>query len=113
MRMSRFEARPSEVAVLLCSLCHKALEGQPAASTCGGIMGGEYVESWYLCTSCGVYTKEIFHDRFCGEPSVLATGPIAKADGDKKVALIRRCSRTWDKHCRCRSHMTYFDGRLD
>ncbi len=97
----------------LCTLCHKDLEGQPEASICGGIMGDDYSESWYLCASCGVYTKEIYHDRFCDEPSVWTSGPVAKADGDAQVALIRRCPSTWDKHCRCPSHMTYFDGRLD
>jgi len=76
-------------------------------------MGDEYIESWYFCASYGVYTKEIYHDRFAGEPSVLTSGPVAKADGDAQVALIRSCSRTWDKHCRCQSHMTYFDGCLD
>ena len=99
--------------MLLCALCKKALEGSPAASISGGIMGDEYIESWYLCASCGVYTKEIYHDRFCGEPSVQTSGPVAKEAGDNQVALIRRCSRAWDKHCHCQSHMTYFDGRLD
>ena len=99
--------------MLSCALCNKAVEDPPAASICGGVMGDEYIESWYFCASCGVYTKEIYHDRFCGEPSVLTSGPVAKADGDAQVALIRSCSRTWDKHCRCQSHMTYFDGHLD
>jgi hypothetical protein len=98
--------------VIPCALCNKALE-DPAASICGGIMGDEYIESWYFCASCGVYTKETYHDRFCGEPTVLTSRPLAKTHGDAQVALIRSCSRTWDKRCRCPSHMTYFDGHLD
>jgi hypothetical protein len=76
-------------------------------------MGDEYIESWYFCVSCDVYTKEIYHDRFAGEPSVLTNGPVSKEDGDAQVALIRNCSRTWDKHCRCQSHRTYFGSCLD
>lgn len=101
------------VAVLLCAQCNQALEGSAAASICGGIMGDEYVESWYFCASCGVYTVEIYHDRFAGEPSVLTRGPVAKAGGDAQVALIRNCPSTWDKTCRCPSHMTYFGDSLD
>ena len=96
-----------------CSSCNKALEGPPSASICGCFMGDEYIESWYFCASCGVYTKEIYRDRFCNEPSVLTGGPVAKADGDARVALIRGCARPWDGRCRCQSHMTYFDGHLD
>jgi hypothetical protein len=98
--------------MLSCALCKKDLD-PPAASMSGGVMGDEYIETWYFCETCGVYTKEVYHDRFCGEPNVLISGPVAKADGDAQVALIRSCSRTWDKSCRCESHMTYFGGALD
>ncbi len=99
--------------MLSCARCSKPFEGRPVASMCGSVMGDEYAESWYLCASCGVYTKEIYHDRFCDEPSVLVSGPIAKEDGDAQVALIRGCSEPWDKNCRCESHKAYFGSSLD
>ncbi len=99
--------------MLSCARCNKPFEGRPAASMSGGVMGDEYIESWYWCASCGVYTKEIYHDRFCGEPSVLVSGPISKEDGDAQVALIRGCSEPWDKNCRCESHKAYFGSSLD
>jgi hypothetical protein len=98
--------------VLPCAQCKTALE-DAAASISGGVMGDEYIESWYFCGSCGVYTLEIYRDRFCGEPSVQISGPVEKARGDAQIALIRGCPRAWDKNCRCPSHMTYFDGHLD
>lgn len=95
-----------------CLVCKQSLE-MPVASISGGVMGDEYTESWYYCPRCGVYTVEIYHDRFCGEPSVLTSGLVSKTDGDAQVGLIRHCPRTWDKDCRCPSHVTYFGGSLD
>ncbi|MDI6771974.1 MAG: hypothetical protein QME77_05230 [bacterium] len=83
------------------------------ASISGGIMGDEYIESYFLCSSCGVYTVEIYHDRFLGEDSVFVRGPVPKAEGDAKVELIRQCLRPWDKKCRCEAHQAYFAGSLD
>ena len=79
----------------------------------GSIMGDEYIESYFLCAKCGVYTVEIYHDRFCGEEHVSVCGPVPKSEGDAKVELIRRCSEPWNKKCRCRAHRTYFGGSLD
>ncbi len=73
-------------------------------------MGDEYVESYYFCSSCGVYTVEIYHDRFLGENESFTRGPVSKSAGDAKVALIRQCSEPWDKKCRCNAHKTYFEG---
>ena len=63
------------------------------ASISGGIMGDEYIESYYFCKSCGVYTLEVYHDRFLGEEDVSVRGPLPKAQGDAKVELIRQCSQ--------------------
>jgi len=83
------------------------------ASISGGIMGDEYIESYFLCSRCGVYTVEIYHDRFLGEDSVSVRGPVPRAEGDAKVKLIKQCSRPWDKRCRCEAHRSYFGGWLD
>jgi hypothetical protein len=71
------------------------------ASIPGCIMGDEYIESYFLCAECGVYTVEVYHDRFWGEDSVWVRGPVSKSEGDAKVALIRQCPEPWNKKCRC------------
>jgi hypothetical protein len=100
-----------------CAKCKKELSGEKGgdrvASISGGIMGDEYIESYYFCKACGVYTIEVYHDVFCGEARVSAQGPVEKADGDAKVELIRQCSEPWNKRCRCPAHMEYFGGSLD
>ena len=55
------------------------------ASISGSIMGDEYTESYFLCNHCGVYTLEIYHDRFSGEDDVSVRGPVPKSEGDAKV----------------------------
>jgi hypothetical protein len=82
-------------------------------SMSGSIMGDEYIESYFFCKPCGVYTVEVYHDRFCDEGSASVQGPLSKEDGDAKVALIKQCAEPWDKKCRCPAHMAYFDGQLD
>ena len=100
-----------------CSQCHKALDPKTrakcVASISGSISGDEYTESFYFCDDCQVYTVEIYHDRFLGEGEVSVRGPVAKAEGDAKVRLIRACATPWDKKCRCQFHQEYFDGQLD
>ena len=85
------------------------------ASISGSIMGDEYTESYYLCPSCQVYTVSVARDRFDGdgELSENVYGPVSKEKGDEKVALIRRCDRSYDKKCRCEAHRAYFEGSLD
>jgi hypothetical protein len=83
------------------------------ASISGSIMGDEYIESYFFCGACGVYTVEVYQDQFSGEESASVQGPISKEDGDAKVALIRQCTTPWDKKCRCSAHVAYFDGSLD
>jgi len=103
--------------MIQCSNCHRPFDpqagGKSVASISGSISGDEYIESYFFCHHCQLYTVEIYHDRFLGEESVSVHGPIAKAEGDAKVQLINQCSRPWDKKCRCESHLTYFDGNLD
>ena len=83
------------------------------ASISGGIMGDEYIESYYFCKPCGVYTVEVYHDRYLGDEDVSVRGPLPKADGDAKVELIRQCSEPWNKKCRCPAHRAYFGNSLD
>ena len=100
-----------------CAKCGKPLEdgdqGGPVARICAGIMGDEYIESWYYCEDCEVYILEDYRDRFVGEDKVGLRDPIDKATGDAKVALIRQCPRPHSKRCRCAAHREYFGGWLD
>jgi len=86
---------------------------RPVASISGSIMGDEYMESYFLCSHCQVYSVEVYHDRFLGEEEIFLRGPLSKAEGDAKVALIQECAEPWDKKCRCSAHQKYFDGALD
>ena len=103
--------------MIRCSQCEREFDQQgkegPVASISGSIMGDEYVESYYFCDRCEVYTVEIYHDRFLGEDEVSVRGPVPKSEGDIKVELIRQCPDPWDKKCRCKAHQSYFQGGLD
>lgn len=103
--------------MMRCSKCNRAFEAREGkasvASISGSIMGDEYTESYFFCHHCGVYTVAMYRDRFCGEDSVSVRGPIPKSEGDAKVELIRRCSKPWNKKCRCEAHRSYFGGWLD
>ncbi len=76
-------------------------------------MGDEYTDSYYLCPACSVYTVVAHRDSFTGVESVNLSGPVALKEGSERVALIGRCSRPWDKKCRCRAHREYFRDTLD
>ena len=82
-------------------------------SISGGIMGDEYIESYFQCTHCGFYTIEVYHDRFLGEEEISFRGPMSYEEAEPKIRLIRQCPEPWDKKCRCQAHRDYFDGWLD
>jgi len=100
-----------------CSQCGEDLDreekGGHVASISGGIMGDEYIDSYYFCGWCQVYTVKVYHDRFLGEDDVSIRGPVPKVEGDAKVELIKQCSDPWNKKCRCEAHRSYFQGWLD
>jgi len=100
-----------------CLQCDQELGGEHkediVASISGSIMGDEYIDTYYYCSKCGVYTVEVCHDRFTGPEETSVRGPLAKAQGDSKVEIIRQCTRPWDKKCRCDAHRSYFGDWLD
>lgn len=103
--------------MIRCSQCQREfdIKGKDkfVASISGGIMGDEYIESYVFCNDCGVYTVEIYHDRFMGEDDISVRGPVSKPDGDEKIKLIRQCPEPWNKKCRCEAHRAYFGDWLD
>jgi len=100
-----------------CSKCGETLDdgdqGARVASICGGVMGDEYIETYYFCERCQVYTVEVYHDRFSGEDSISIRGPIAREEGEAKIEIIRRCPKPGSKRCRCEAHREYFGNWLD
>ncbi len=100
--------------MIRCSQCGREFDQEERlASISGSVMGDEYIDSYYFCSRCDVYTIEAYHDRFLGEDDVSIRGPVAKSEGDAMVQLIRQCSEPWNKKCRCKAHQTYFQGWLD
>jgi hypothetical protein len=83
------------------------------ASISGSIMGDEYTDSYYLCPVCRVYTVAMWRDNFTGIETMNLSGPIPEQKGNERVALIKKCSESWDKHCRCEAHREYFNDALD
>ena len=85
--------------MIRCSQCRRDFDqkagGRCVASISGSILGDEYIESYYFCNQCEVYTVEIYHDRFLGEDEVSVRGPVPKSEGNAEVELIRECSEPW------------------
>lgn len=97
--------------MIQCSQCKGELGGtERVVSISGSILGDECIESYYFCDRCGVYTVENYWDIFSGGESVSIKGPIQKVEGDARVELIKQCSTPWDKKCRCKAHLSYFEG---
>ena len=95
-----------------CATCEREFDrrGQdpPAASIAVEIAGDEYIESFFFCDKCGVYTQETYCDQFLGEDTVHVSGPIARETGDRLVELIRRCPDPMNKKCTCDSHREFW-----
>jgi hypothetical protein len=83
------------------------------ASISGSIMGDEHTDSYFHCPECGVYTVVSWWDNFTGVETMRLSGPLSKQYVDEKVDLIGKCSRPWDKKCRCDAHREYFNDALD
>ena len=100
--------------MIKCLKCQQELGSDSREiSISGSIMGDEYIESYYLCPSCKVYTVEVYHDRFLGDDEVSFRGPLTLEEGRSKVELIGQCSEPWNKKCRCPAHREYFGDWLD
>ncbi|MCC6858075.1 MAG: hypothetical protein IT158_05930 [Bryobacterales bacterium] len=95
-----------------CPKCREMLGG-PVASICGSVMGDEVTDCYYYCGACGLYFLELSRDSFTLGESSHFSDPLPKAEGEARLALIRRCETPWDKRCRCGAHKEYFGGWLD
>jgi hypothetical protein len=97
-----------------CVQCKRVFAVQDRiASISGSIMGDEHTDSYFLCPACNVYTVFRWWDDFMGVETVSSSGPVSREEGDARAELIGKCDRSWDKHCRCEAHNTYFGGSLD
>ena len=84
-----------------------------AASISGSILGDEHTDTYFRCAGCGFYTVVADWDDFTGVETTTVSGPLAGAEGDERVRLIRQCAQPWDKQCRCPAHRAYFHNTLD
>ncbi len=97
-----------------CIQCNRAFsEEDRVASISGSMMGDEYTDVYYLCPICRVFTVANWRDNFTGIETMVTSGPIDERTGMARIELIRRCSRPWDKKCRCPAHREYFNDALD
>lgn len=97
-----------------CQKCHRTfLDEELVASISGSIMGDEVSDVYYLCPVCDHYTIVTWWDDFSGEETMKVSGPLTQAIGDERIAIIQRCSEPWNKKCRCKAHLEYFNNTLD
>jgi len=100
--------------MIQCLQCQRSFEHEkPIASISGSIMGDEVTDSYFLCPMCGVYTVAKWWDDFTGEETMNLAGPMSREEGEARIELIGKCSRSWDKKCRCHAHREYFNDTLD
>jgi hypothetical protein len=99
---------------LRCSRCgRKCTEEDRVAGISGRVMGDECTDIYYWCAGCSVYTGRLYRDAFCGPESYRDSDPLAKEEGESRVAIIRRCAEPWDARCACSAHREYFGDGLD
>ncbi len=71
--------------MVMCAVCKREFDrlGQdrPAAAIAVEVAGDEYIESFFFCATCGVYTQETYCDRFLADETVNVSGPIAREKG--------------------------------
>ena len=93
-----------------CAKCDLEIGGpeRAVASISAEVMGDEYIESYWLCKKCGVYTKEVFRDSFTTGAHVTVSGPIPRQDGDAEILGLRGCPTPHDKNCRCDAHRQHY-----
>ena len=97
-----------------CVQCKRPFSSEDLiASMSGSIMGDEVTDSFFLCPGCGAYTKVSWWDNFTGEETMNLSGPLTRQEVDARADLIGKCSRPWDKKCRCDAHREYFNDTLD
>ena len=97
-----------------CIQCNRPFEQEDLiASISGSILGDEVTDSYFFCPVCGVYTVANWWDDFTGEETMNLSGPLSAEEGDRRIALIGKCARPWDKKCRCDAHREYFNDTLD
>lgn len=97
-----------------CTQCSRAfLKEDHVAAISGSIMGDEHTDVYYRCPVCGAYTVTSWRDNFTGVETMYPARPISEREGKENVDLIGKCSRPWDKKCRCEAHRQYFNDALD
>lgn len=97
-----------------CTVCGKEFDkSERVAGISGRVMGDECTDIYYWCPTCQAYSFRMYRDVFCGPETQRDCGPLAKEEGDRRIALIGRCASPMNERCKCDAHKEYFGGWLD
>lgn len=97
-----------------CVQCGKPFAAEERVALISGrVMGDECTDSYYWCPVCEVYSVRLFRAAFLGEETTQDSEPIPRAEGERRLALIRSCPEPGNERCRCPAHREYFGGWLD
>lgn len=89
-----------------CQQCHRPFQRDAWAGT---ILGESHGDTWFLCPICNLYTVVTTWDTVTAKDNRSVSGPISKAEGDQRLALIRQCLEPTNKQCYCDAHLAYFN----
>ena len=89
-----------------CQQCHRPFQRDAWAGT---ILGENHGDTWFLCPICNLYTIVTTWDTVTAKDNRSVSGPISKAEGDQRLALIRQCLEPTNKQCYCAAHLAYFN----
>jgi hypothetical protein len=90
-----------------CQKCGADLGGldRKVASICLRVRGDEETRTYFLCTSCGVYSIWVhIEDFFTDNETRFSAGPVLREEGDKAVEMIRTCPNPDAVSCKCAAH---------
>ena len=68
------------------------------------VIGNEHSHGYWFCKSCDVYSRMRWIDIFLGPEETFGPTLIEKKQGDKIVALIKKCPDPTEKRCSCEAH---------
>lgn len=90
-----------------CQECGADLGGmdKKAASICLRVMGDEETRTYFLCTSCNMYSIWVYIEEFfTDKETFFCAGPVSREEGDKAVQMIQTCPAPGMKSCKCPAH---------